>query len=60
MGNCLKSTSTDDLTLLNGGANRDSIDQDPTMHFQVRFAIFWQRKREKIFLLRTFRNLPLF
>lgn len=35
MGNCLKSTSTDDLTLLNG--NRESIDQDPNMHFPVSF-----------------------
>lgn len=40
MGNCLKSTSTDDLTLLNGRANdsnRESIDQEPNLQFQVSF-----------------------
>ncbi|KAG5677130.1 hypothetical protein PVAND_006912 [Polypedilum vanderplanki] len=37
MGNCLKSTSTDDLTLLNGRSNdsaRESIDQEPNLQFQ--------------------------
>lgn len=43
MGNCLKSASTDDLTLLNGRAtesNRESIDQEPNFNFQVRTKIF--------------------
>lgn len=56
MGNCLKSTSTDDLTLLNGRANdsnRESIDQDPNMHFPVSFYIL----KKKVEILR---NLPLF
>lgn len=42
MGNCLKSTSTDDLTLLNGRANesnRESIDQDANLHFPVSFLL---------------------
>lgn len=37
MGNCLKSASTDDLTLLNGRASdstRESIDQEPNLQFQ--------------------------
>ncbi|CRK95995.1 CLUMA_CG009435, isoform A [Clunio marinus] len=36
MGNCLKSTSNDDLTLLNGRTsetNRESIDHDQNLHF---------------------------
>lgn len=43
MGNCLKSTSNDDLTLLNGrtnDSNRESIDQDPNLHFQVSSSLF--------------------
>lgn len=43
MGNCLKSASTDDLTLLNGRAsesNRESIDQEPNFQFQVSTFIF--------------------
>lgn len=42
MGNCLKSASSDDLTLLNGRAsdsNRESIDQEPNLHFQVSLNI---------------------
>ena len=38
MGNCLKTTSTDDLTLLNGRAaesNRESVDQEPNLQFPV-------------------------
>ncbi|CAO1321133.1 unnamed protein product [Diamesa tonsa] len=37
MGNCLKSTTNDDISLLNGGrsndSNRESIDQDQNIHF---------------------------
>lgn len=39
MGNCLKSTTNDDISLLNGGrnndSNRESIDQDQNIHFPV-------------------------
>jgi hypothetical protein len=38
MGNCLKSASSDNLTLIGGRANegnRDSIDQEPNFQFQV-------------------------
>ncbi|CAO1345554.1 unnamed protein product [Diamesa serratosioi] len=37
MGNCLKSTTNDDISLLNGGrnndSNRESIDQDQNINF---------------------------
>lgn len=62
MGNCLKSTSNDDLTLLNGRANesnRESIDQEPNLHFPVSSS-FTQYKAKKIFLYKILRNLPLF
>lgn len=54
MGNCLKSTSTDDLTLLNGRANdgnRESIDQDVILNFPV-------SKNQGLY--KILRNSPLF
>lgn len=52
MGNCLKTTSNDDLTLLNGRANdsnRESIDQDANVHFPVSFVILLC-EREKLYI----------
>lgn len=61
MGNCLKSTSTDDLTLLNGrtnDSNRESIDQE-NMHFPVSWSFSGRLSKEK-FYIKILRNLPLF
>lgn len=49
MGNCLKTTSTDDLTLLNGRAtesNRESIDQDQSLHFPVSLSFLLDEKKK--------------
>lgn len=54
MGNCLKSTSSDDLTLLNGrtnDSNRESIDQEISQPYPVsRNLTFLMKKYFVIYL----------